>query len=153
MKEITRRKNKQILHIYNRGNRKELICHGKKDYIFLYNLINFHFIQNHFDLICFCIMPNHYHILAIQKGNVRIDKVMQKIGARYTKYFNSKYSLSGHLFQGNYKSKVVSNFIQFKIVSIYIMENPKKVGLRNEFPVLFFNPTLLDYYSLHFSEE
>ncbi len=143
-----RQKQEALLHIYNRGNRKQNICEDLKDYTFFYNAVR-HFFQNSgFDLFCFCVMPNHYHILAKQQGSTHISNVMQKIGAGYTKYFNMKYGFSGHLFQGTYKCKIIDNNLQLKIVAKYITANPEKINLPCSYPYLFNNYPLIDYYLL-----
>ena len=81
-------------------------------------------------------MPNHYHLLAIQKGNVEIGVVMQKIGAIYTKHINRKYGYCGHLFQSTYKYKAITHPSQLKIVCEYILKNPEKSGLPTKQPWL-----------------
>jgi putative transposase len=147
---IKRRYTKNLLHIYNRGNRKQMICKDLKYYSFLYNLIKHSFRVGSFDLLSFCIMPNHYHILAQQQGPSNIGAVMQKIGCGYTKYFNIKHSLSGHLFQGTYKYKPVTNYYQLKIISTYIKENPQNINLPTRYPYFFTNKSLTDHHLLAF---
>jgi putative transposase len=146
------KKQRVLLHIYNRGNRKQEICRELKDYIFLNNLIKYHF-NNYFDLLCFSIMPNHYHLLAIQQGPIHVSTLMQKIGSRYTKYFNIKYGLSGHLFQGVYRCKIVNSYDQLQVVSKYIIKNPEEIHLPNTYPYLFYNDDLIQHYLLSFFRE
>lgn len=146
------KKTNALLHVYNRGNRKEEICRDEKDYIFLHNLAKHLLNSSGFDVLSFCVMPNHYHILCIQQGVIHISKVMQRLGSAYTKYFNKKYKLSGHLFQGTYKSKIITNEMQLKIVIKYIIDNPSDIGLPNNYPHLFLNQDLIDYYTLSFNQ-
>jgi len=152
MSEKEERKKKNLLHIYNRGNRKQNICEEFEDYAFLHNLIKDSFQKNHFDLLCFCIMPNHYHLLTQSKGPNSIGKVMQRIGLGYTKYFNMKYSLSGHLFQGTYQYKLVTDSLQLRVLSQYIKENLYDIGSPTKYPFFFTNQELIDYYFLTFLE-
>lgn len=133
-----------LLHIYNRGNRKEEICKDIKDYVFFNNLLKKNFRDHHFDLVCFCIMPNHYHILGKQKGKPHISFVMQKFGTGYSKYINSKYGLKGHLFQGRYKTRPIRNKDQLKIVIKYILSNWHYE--HNTYPWVFKNETLINLY-------
>jgi len=143
-------KEKNLLHIYNRGNRKQNICEELEDYSFLHNLIKTSFKKNHFDLLCFCIMPNHYHLLTQRRGSNSVGKVMQRIGMGYTKYFNMKYTLSGHLFQGTYQYKLVTEPSQLKVLSQYIKENLHRIGWPIKYPFFFTNQELIDYYFLVF---
>ena len=59
------------------------------------------------DIICYCLMPNHFHLIMKQLIDKGIPKFMHKIGTSYTNYFNKKYSRSGVLFQGAYKIKYI----------------------------------------------
>jgi putative transposase len=71
-------------------------------------------------ILCYCLMPNHYHLLLkeIQEGGV--SKFMRKIGIGYTKYSNIKYDEVGSVFQGGYKARTVDNDIYLKYLSVYI---------------------------------
>ncbi len=132
-----------IYHIYNRGNHKEPICLSSVDYYVLYKLIYNSFFK-YFDLISLCIMPNHYHILVVQKGNVSIPKAMHNISMKYTQYVNKRYCLSGHLFKDNYQYKRVARYEYFRKITKYIRENPSKTKT-----YLFRENTfLINYYDL-----
>lgn len=77
---------------------------------------------------------------------------MQRIGLGYTKYFNMKYSLSGHLFQGTYQYKLVTDALQLGVLSQYIKENLYDIGSPTKYPFFFTNQELIDYYFLTFLE-
>ena len=72
-------------------------------------------------ILAFTIMPNHFHF--ILKGNVDggVSKFMHKISMSYSKYINAKYDESGSLFQGIYKSVVVTSDEQLRYLAAYIM--------------------------------
>jgi putative transposase len=61
------------------------------------------------DLLCFCLMPNHLHLLIEQNNANSIDKFMNSVFTRYSIYFNKKYDRVGPLFQGVYKAIQVKN--------------------------------------------
>ncbi len=42
------------------------------------------------EILLFCLMPNHFHLLIKQKVDNGIVKFMQKLGTGYTNYFNKK---------------------------------------------------------------
>ena len=72
-------------------------------------------------ILCYCLAPNHFHLLlkAIREGG--ISKFMQKMGNGYTKYFNIKYKEVGRVFQGPYKIKIVgNNQVYLEYLSAYI---------------------------------
>jgi putative transposase len=91
------------------------------------------------DVLAFCFMPNHIHLLLKQLTDVGITKFMQKVGGGYARYFNNKYERKGHVFQDAFKSVHVESDGQFMVVVPYIFTNPialiepgwKENGIRN----------------------
>lgn len=90
------------------------------------------------EILAFCFMPNHFHMLVRQLKSNGISRFMQKIGTGYVNYFNRKYGRKGHLFN-KFKAVHIKNDHQFKIVVPYIFTNPialiepkfKEKGIRN----------------------
>jgi len=76
------------------------------------------------DILAFCLMPNHYHLLLRQWIDGGISKFMQKLGTGYTNYFNTKFKRDGVLFQGKYKAKLVERESHFIYLPHYIHLNP-----------------------------
>jgi len=76
------------------------------------------------EIIAFCLMPNHYHLLLRQSQEGGIVKFMQKFGTGYTMYFNERYERSGVLFQGKFKSILVDKEEYFLTLLNYIHLNP-----------------------------
>jgi putative transposase len=87
------------------------------------------------DVVCFCLNPNHYHLLLRQNEENGIQKLMQKIGTGYVNYFNEKYERSGALFQGRYKAVHVASNTQLLHTSVYINLNDK-IGVK---PILSYS--------------
>ncbi len=78
------------------------------------------------ELHSFCLMPNHFHLLLYEKEEGGIARYMQRILNAYTKYFNTKYQRSGHLFQGPYQAVHVADNRQLLHLSAYIHRNPRE---------------------------
>ncbi len=89
-------------------------------------------------LVCFTLMPNHFHLLIREEENEGVSRYMQKILDAYTKYFNIKYGQSGHLFQGPFRAVHVKKNEQLLYLSAYIHRNPSALrgwrGREHEFP-------------------
>lgn len=91
------------------------------------------------EILQFCFMPNHIHILVRQLGESGITDFMRKLGAGYAAYFNKKYQRKGHLFQGRFYAVHIKNDDQLRTVFVYIHTNPislvasnwKEVGIKN----------------------
>jgi hypothetical protein len=54
---------------------------------------------------------------------------MAKVCTSYSKYFNKKYNLVGHIFQDQFKAVLVDSDSYFLWLSAYIHQNPKVAGL------------------------
>lgn len=76
------------------------------------------------DILAFCLMPNHYHLLLSPKTNNGVPKFMNKINIGYAKYFNQKYKRVGTLFQGRYKKILIIDDAHFLHLPFYIHFNP-----------------------------
>ncbi len=90
------------------------------------------------ELVSFCIMPNHFHLLVRELTEGGISAYMQRVLVGYTMYFNTKHQTSGHLFQGRYKSVHVADNDQLLYLSAYIHRNPRELpkwkGLEQAYP-------------------
>jgi putative transposase len=138
-------------HIYNRGVEKRDIFLDEQDYaIFLHllkyflspaekeiknplvGLYNLKYIRprplenlaGKVELLAYCLMPNHFHLLIKLITYSGMTELMQKVLTAYSMYFNKRYERVGHLFQGRYKAAVVDNGEYLLHLSRYIYENP-----------------------------
>jgi len=144
----------EFYHIYNRGVDKRVTFNGQRDYerflflLFACNdsrpLLNSQFFYRGLasieefeftkgkrnklvDIICFCLMPNHFHLLLKQKLANGISIFMQKITTGYSMYFNKRNERSGSLFQGPYKAIHVNEDRYLKHLTCYLHLNPAEL--------------------------
>lgn len=87
----------------------------------LNELSNFY---NKIKLICYVLMPNHFHIELQQTGIKDIENFMRCLITKYTMYFNKKYKRVGPLFQGRYKAVLILGQERLIDLSRYIHLNP-----------------------------
>ncbi|MBI4101531.1 MAG: transposase [Candidatus Nealsonbacteria bacterium] len=98
------------------------------------------------DVLAFCFMPDHVHLLVRQLKEGGITKFMRKVGTGYGSYFNKKYGRRGYVFQNRFASAHVKDGIQLRIVFVYIHASPaslveaglKERGIENPPGVLKF---------------
>jgi len=91
------------------------------------------------EILAFCFMPNHIHLLLRQIKNNGITKFMRKVGTGYGGYFNRRYNRKGHLFQSRFQAVYIKTNDQLQTVFVYIHANPislveskwKEVGIKN----------------------
>ncbi len=69
-------------------------------------------------------MPSHPHLLMRQVRENGIALFMQKVFTGYTMYFNNKYTRTGSLFAGTFKSKHILDDLYLKRVLPYVLLNP-----------------------------
>jgi putative transposase len=76
------------------------------------------------DILSFCFMPNHIHLLVKQLKDGGITKFMAKVGTGYGRYFNSKYKRKGYVFQNRFHSVYIEDDNQLRVIFNYIHANP-----------------------------
>lgn len=90
------------------------------------------------ELVSFCLMPNHFHLLVGEIEEGGISKFMQRILNAYTKYFNIQYKRTGHLFGGRFQSVHIDREEYLHYLSAYIHLNPRNLpnwkGKEIEYP-------------------
>lgn len=138
--------NDQIYHVFNRGVEKRIIFLDKRDYQRFIETLNYYRFKNPptrfsfrkrlpllkqksnesvlIELVSFCLMPNHFHLLIKQIEEKGISTFISKVTNSYTKYFNTKYRRVGPLLQGSFKAVRMEDDEQLNHVSRYIHLNP-----------------------------
>ena len=79
------------------------------------------------DLLAYCLMPNHFHLLLKQNKEQAMRQFVHSISIRYAMYFNKRYHRIGKLFQNIYKAALVSEEPYLLHVSRYIHLNPREI--------------------------
>ncbi|WP_018127292.1 transposase [Balneola vulgaris] len=129
-------------HIYNQGNNREKIFYERENYLYFLKKLKSK-VTPHSDILAWCLMPNHYHLLVQVKTDYydseksSIGKLNQAIGSiqsSYTQAINKKYQRSGSLFRQRAKDKAVdvnsrSHDDYLLNCFLYIHQNPLRAGL------------------------
>ncbi len=137
----------EFYHLYNRGTEKRVIfldnadetrflsllylCNNRssihrsdfKDAL-LSDLLNIPREELLVDIGAYCLMPNHFHLLAHELVEDGISIFMQKLSTAYTMYFNKRHDRSGSLFQGRFKAEHLDTDNYLKYIFAYIHLNP-----------------------------
>ena len=79
------------------------------------------------EIIAYCLMPNHFHLLLREIEDGGISKFMQKLTTGYTMYFNKRRERNGALFQGRFKATHVADDRYLRYLISYIHLNPIKL--------------------------
>ena len=108
-----------LYHIYNQGNNRQKIFLCDEEYEIFLKLIRRE-ISTNAEIICWCLMPNHFHLLIYvderipdikKQGGLLIDGLtngIRKLLSGYARIYNSRHQQSGSLFRQKTKSKDLS---------------------------------------------
>ncbi len=126
----------EIYHIYNRGNNRNEIFFNKKNYSYFLNKLRDHFLV-HFDLLAYCLMPNHFHLLALSKESIVNKKAIASFAlilSSYSQGINKQEKRTGSIFQKKTKAKSLGTNISYLGACLrYIHQNPCKAKLADKF--------------------
>jgi putative transposase len=137
----------EYYHIYNRGTDKRLIFNNKHDkdrFLKLLYLCNgrnyFHFSdltkgqeynfdrgEKLVDIVAYCLLDNHFHLILKEISEKGISTFMHKLGISYTMYFNKLNNRKGSLFETNFGAKHLSDNNYLKYTVAYVHLNPIKI--------------------------
>lgn len=145
--------NEEIYHVFNRSIEAKPIFSDKREYQRAMIAFDYYQFQNpplrlskaltlelkerqnFFDnlkkkgkklvnVICYCLMPTHFHFLLQQESDSGIQKFVKNFSDSYGRYFNVKNQRIGPLFQGAFKAIRIESNEQLMHVSRYIHLNP-----------------------------
>lgn len=117
-----------LFHVMARGNHKSRFFRDASDFIRYENLLQRYHQRYRFHVYAYVLMPNHIHLL-VETDRVPLAKIMQGIQQSYTAYFNKKYRLAGHCFQGRYKAILCDRDAYLLTLVRYLHLNPVRAGL------------------------
>lgn len=140
-----------IYHVYNRGVEKRNIFLDEQDYAVFLHLLKYYLspinledihplmefqnftivrprplanIEKEVNLLAYCLMPNHFHLILQQISMSGVTKLIRRIATTYSMYFNKRYKRVGYLFQGRYKASLIESDYYLLHLSRYVHQNP-----------------------------
>ncbi|MCL4360234.1 transposase [Patescibacteria group bacterium] len=153
-------RNSYVYHVFNRGVERRNIFLSARDYRRFTLLIEYYRFMDvprsfsHFltlpvnerqyyaaklrttppgvDILAYCLMPNHFHLIVRQNVDHGIITAISTIANGYAKYFNKKQDRVGPLYQGPFKAVPIETDEQLLHVSRYIHLNPVSSGIIDE---------------------
>ena len=116
-------------HVLCRGHNKREIFHEDSDFLKYLKMLREAKITYSVKIYHFTLMPNHVHlILNLVKGD-DLSKAMRFLNQRYAQYYRAKYSGSGYVWQGRFKSFLIQSAIYLMRCGRYIELNSVIAGL------------------------
>ena len=120
------------LHVIQRGNNRMRCFEEHSDFLVYLALLKDALQRHRVLLHAYCLMGNHVHLLVAPQSGDGIATFMHRIGQRYAYYFNRKYSRTGTLWEGRFRSCVVQSRGYILECHRYIELNPVRAGLVND---------------------
>lgn len=117
-------------HIMQRGHNRQVVFASDND--FTYYLKNLKRFKKEFGckVYAYCLMTNHVHLL-IDPGEdpESLSLFMKRVAGRQTRYVNKLENRSGSLWEGRFKSSIVSSSEYLLSCSRYIELSPLRAGM------------------------
>ncbi len=113
----------------NRGNGRATVFHTQSEYADFIGLLDE--ARKHYavDVLAFCIMPNHFHVVTQAEDGAELSALMQWWLTSHVRRQHKRQGTSGHLWQGRFKSFPVQEDHHLLTVLRYVYLNPVRARL------------------------
>ena len=115
-------------HVRQRGIRKSPIFHEDSDYLVYIRALKNACSEYALWIWAYVLMTNHVHLIAVPADEKSISRALHLAHTEYSTYFNSKYGLVGHVWQGR-PDMCVMDESHLRNAVRYVERNPVRAGL------------------------
>ena len=115
-------------HVTQRGNRRLQTFFDDDDYALYKHLLGEAAGKAGSEIWCYCLMPNHVHIIIVPSHEDGLRATFADAHRRYTGYVNARMRVTGHLWQGRFGSVVMDEAHLANAVR-YVSLNPVRARL------------------------
>lgn len=115
-------------HIIQRGNRRQKVFFNENDYSQYLRLLNNYSHRFKVDILAYCLMPNHIHLIAIPHKDGNLAQAIGETHRNYTRFINFREKWRGYLWQGRFSSYVLDERYLLAVTR-YILLNPVKAKI------------------------
>lgn len=119
-----------IYHVLNRGNGRRVLFSKEADFHAFTKLLGQGLAQSDVDMLAYCLMSNHWHLLLRPRRDDVLSGLMAWITVTHARRHHMHYPDPGcgHLYQGRFKSFPIQSDEHFLTVARYIHYNPVRAG-------------------------
>lgn len=120
-----------IYHVLNRGNGRMTLFHKPEDFAAFMNVLAGALERYPVDLLCYCLMSNHWHLVLRPRKDEALGRFMGWLGVTHVRRHHAHYRTTGggHLYQGRFKSFMVQDDRHFLTVCRYVEANPLRATM------------------------
>jgi len=116
-------------HVVHRGNNRHHIFHVDADRSLYLRWLASYAERHEVAIHAWVLMSNHVHLLVTPSRDDSLALLMQSIGRKYVCYFNRRYARTGTLFEGRYRSSLVTGNSYLLACYRYIEMNPVRARM------------------------
>lgn len=115
----------------SRGNRRATVFHGDADYADFVSLLDEARQHHAVDLLAFCLMPNHFHLVVRYEEPKELSALMQWWLTIHTRRHHLRFGTTGlgHVWQDRFKSFPIQADVHLLTVLRYVLRNPVRAKL------------------------
>lgn len=124
-------------HLIARGNNRQFVFPADEAFRYFLDLLARATARYPAKLYHYCLMSNHLHLLLEIGVGGHLPKFMQFILQGYGRWYQARVGHSGHVWQGRYKSPLVTQESDYLEAGRYIERNPLRAKLvtdLNDYP-------------------
>lgn len=120
-----------VYHVLNRGNGRMRLFHKPDDYQAFENVLAEGLERYAVELLTYCLMPNHWHLVVRPKTDNALAQWMGWVGVTHVRRHHQHYHSrgGGHLYQGRFKSFPVAEDEYFLTLCRYVEANALRAKL------------------------
>jgi putative transposase len=118
-----------IYHILNRGVRRHRLFAEDEDYQHFQQLMGAAQVRVPLRIVSYCLMPNHWHIVVWPESSEAISEYFRWLTWSHACHFNASHDLSGHVYQGPFRSVAVKHDRHLLTLLRYVESNPARAQL------------------------
>jgi len=112
-------------HVTQRGNRRSQTFFEEGDYALYRDLLAEAVVKAEAELWCYCLMPNHVHVIVVSSDEDGLRRTFAFAHRRYTGFINARHRWTRHLWQGRFGA-VVKDEPHLAHAMRYVSLNPAR---------------------------
>lgn len=116
-------------HVWNAGNGRAEVFHKPGDYASFVQAMHESNLRLPADLLGYCILPNHFHLLLRFGRDGDLGRWMQWLLTTHARRYHRQYETTGHVWQGRFKAFAVEDGEPLAAVLHYVERNPLRAEL------------------------
>ncbi len=117
-------------HIVQRGHNRQAVFAGDDDYNYYRENLTFFKREFGCKIYAYCLMTNHIHLVVDPGDNPEsISLLMKRVAGRQTRYVNKLEQRTGSIWEGRFKSSIISTKEYLPACCRYIELNPLRAGM------------------------